>query len=210
MNYIYDIVLNFNRDYYEFYEWKKSDKIINVKKIPAFRVSTDDLKKLKYNIIKVDNVFLEKIFELTLFYNKMDYKYMCLVSDTNETIGLMFDKDGNLLKRSSLVFDEEDEVNEEVVDNSLTYISYLVDKKKDIEFISRSDKERRDYLCKFINGLDVDLDNNILRYMYYDYFELEEDSISKIKDNLLNEIMDNNSNKNKLYELVKMIKKIRN
>ena len=210
MNYIYDIVLNFNRDYYEFYEWKKSDKIINVKKIPAFKVSTDDLKKLKYNIIKVDNVFLDKIFELTLFYNKMDYKYMCLVSDTNETIGLMFDKDGNLLKRSSLVFDEEDEVNEEVVDNSLTYINFLVDKKKDIEFISRSDKERRDYLYKFISGLDVDLDNNILRYMYYDYFELEEDSINKIRDNLLNEIMDNNSNKNKLYELVKMIKKIKN
>ena len=33
MNYIYDIVLNFNKDYYEFYEWKKSDKVINVKKI---------------------------------------------------------------------------------------------------------------------------------------------------------------------------------
>ena len=27
MDYIYDIVLNFNDDYYEFYEWKQEDKI---------------------------------------------------------------------------------------------------------------------------------------------------------------------------------------
>ena len=30
MDYIYDIVLNFNDDYYEFYEWKQEDKIINI------------------------------------------------------------------------------------------------------------------------------------------------------------------------------------
>ena len=31
MEYIYDIVLNFNDCYYEFYEWNNKDKIINVK-----------------------------------------------------------------------------------------------------------------------------------------------------------------------------------
>ena len=31
MDYIYDIVLNFNDDYYEFYEWKQEDKIINIR-----------------------------------------------------------------------------------------------------------------------------------------------------------------------------------
>ena len=31
MNYIYDIVLNFHESYYEFYEWKSTDKIINFK-----------------------------------------------------------------------------------------------------------------------------------------------------------------------------------
>ena len=32
MDYVYDIVLNFQKEYYEFYEWKSSDKIINIKK----------------------------------------------------------------------------------------------------------------------------------------------------------------------------------
>ena len=31
MDYIYDIVLNFQKDYHDFYEWKSTDKIINVK-----------------------------------------------------------------------------------------------------------------------------------------------------------------------------------
>ena len=33
MNYIYDIVLNFNSNNYEFYEWNKNDNIINIRTI---------------------------------------------------------------------------------------------------------------------------------------------------------------------------------
>ena len=36
MNYIYDIVLNFNKEYYNFFEWNKRDNIVNVKKIPLY------------------------------------------------------------------------------------------------------------------------------------------------------------------------------
>lgn len=210
MSYIYDIVLNFNKDYYEFFEWKKSDKIINVKKIPAFKVSSNDIRSLKYNCVKVDKSFLDIIYELTLFYNKMNFKYMCLVSDSNETLGLMFDSDGNLVKKSSLIFDEEEEVNEEISDNNLTEIKYIYNKKIDFEFISRSDKEKRDYLYKFICELDVNRDEDIFRYMHYDCYEFEEEDIIKIKEKLLKEIKGNNFDKNKLCELVKMFKKIKN
>ena len=33
MDYIYDIVLNFQNEYYDFFEWKSTDKVINIKKI---------------------------------------------------------------------------------------------------------------------------------------------------------------------------------
>jgi len=212
MNYIYDIVLNFNKDYYEFFQWKKGDKIINVKKIPAFKVNDDDLRSLKYNIVKVSKEFIDRIFDLTLFYNKMDtnYKYMCLVSNTNETIGLMFNNEGRLIKRSSLVFDEEEEVNEEVLNEEILSIDYVENNFKKVEYISRIDKERRDYLFKFINNLDIDRDGSILKYMYYDYFEQEEEDISKIKDLILKELNSNTSDKNKLYDLVKVFRKIKN
>ena len=41
MNYIYDIVLNFNKEYYNFFEWNKRDNIVNVKKIPLIFVYND-------------------------------------------------------------------------------------------------------------------------------------------------------------------------
>ena len=31
MDYIYDIILNFNEEFYDFYEWKNNDNIINVR-----------------------------------------------------------------------------------------------------------------------------------------------------------------------------------
>ena len=53
MEYIYDIVLNFNDCYYEFYEWNSKDKIINVKKIPVYRINDIDYLSFKYNIVRL-------------------------------------------------------------------------------------------------------------------------------------------------------------
>lgn len=207
MNYIYDIVLNFNKDYFEFYEWKKSDKIINVKKIPAFKVNSEVLNSFKYNEVVVDKEFLDKIFDLTLFYSKCNYKYMCLLSDTNETIGVMFNSSGELIKRSSLVIDEEDEVNEEVVSNNMLWIKLVKNDRKDIRCVSRIDRERKEFLYKFINNLGSE---NVLKYMYYDYFEVEEDNIDIIKNKLLLELDNKDADIRKLYDLVKVLKKIKN
>ena len=209
MNYIYDVVLNFNKCYYYFYEKKKKDKLLNVKKIPLFRINSSLMNYFKYNIIKVDMSFINKIYNLTTFYSKYDNKYMCLLSDSNETIGVMFDKDGNLIKRSSMVFDEQDECNDEVYNEEEININLLVNKNNEYKFISRCDVEKRDYLSKYINNLDIKNNSNILKYIYYDYFEQELEDVNEIKRVLINEVNINNDN-NKLYNLVKFLNKIKN
>ena len=209
MNYIYDIVLNFNKDYFEFFEWKKKDRIINIKKIPAFKVSSDILRDLKYNDIRVSNNFLEEIYELTSFYSKVDYKYLCLFSDSNEAIGVIFDKDGFLKKRSILIFEEENEFNE-ISENEAEILLKFVDNiHKDLEYITRVEKERKNYLVKFISSLDEVKDEIIFKYIYYDYFEVEEENIKKIKIALINKI-NNNFDITRIYNLVKVFRKIRN
>lgn len=209
MNYIYDIVLNFNKCYYEFYEWNKKDKLLNVKKIPLFRINSENLNYFKYNIVRVNNDFINKICNLTTFYSKYDNKYMCLLSDGNETIGVMFDKNGNLIKRSSMVFDEQDECNDEVYNEGEINIDLIINKKNKYIFISRCDMEKRDYLNKYINKLDVKNDYDILKYIYYDYFEKELDDACEIKKVLIYEINTNIDN-NKLYNLIKFLNKIKN
>lgn len=212
MIYIYDIILNFNKDYYEFFQWKKSDKILNVKKIPAFKVSDHDLYNFMHNDVIVDKEFISKISDMSSFYSKNDskFKYMCLFTNGNESIGVLFDKDGKLLKRSSMVFDEEEEVNEELCKEHNIVINYELKKCKKHEFLSRVDKEKIDFLYKYINGLNYKEDSHILKYIYYDYFELEEDDINKIKDEIFKIINFEIDGVDRLYKLVKVLKKIKN
>ena len=64
------------------------------------------------------------------------------------------------------------------------------------------------FLIKYINK-----ENNLtnLKYLYYDYFEKEDDNINNIKKSLINEIKYNWNNKlDDLYETVKIFKKIKN
>ena len=65
MNFIYDIVLNFNKEYYNFFEWNKKDNIINIKKIPLFMVSNNIFNNMKYDIVKVSSDFINMIKDKT-------------------------------------------------------------------------------------------------------------------------------------------------
>ena len=69
--------------------------------------------------------------------------------------------------------------------------------------------EKRDYLSKYINNLDIKNNSNILKYIYYDYFEQELEDVNEIKRVLINEVNINNDN-NKLYNLVMFLNKIKN
>ena len=40
MIYIYDILLNFNNEFYEFYEWEKSDLLFHIKKFLFIKSKT--------------------------------------------------------------------------------------------------------------------------------------------------------------------------
>ena len=64
-----------------------------------------------------------------------------------------------------------------------------------------------------INLKYINKENNLtnLKYLYYDYFEKEDDNINNIKKSLINEIKYNWNNKlDDLYETVKIFKKIKN
>ena len=47
MKYAYDVVLNFNDEFYNFYEWDTDDTIAYVKKIPIYKVTNDIINDFK-------------------------------------------------------------------------------------------------------------------------------------------------------------------
>lgn len=208
MNYIYDVVLNFNKDYYNFFEWYKSDNIINIKKIPFFLVDNNTYTSMKYNIIIVEQDFVRSIKDKTSTYTKLKVGPSCLITNGKEAMGLLFNDKGNLIKRSSLLLDEEEEVLDEVNDNNKYNIGIIKNQKRRIFNINRLEKEKKDFLIRYISK-----ENSLinLKYLYYDYFEKEEQDIDIIKKTLIKEIKYNwNKKFQEFYNTVKMFNKISN
>lgn len=199
MNYIYDIVLNFQDNYYQFFEWNRTDKIKNISKIAVYHVHDQDLLDLTYNKITIDTPFLDQLKE----DNKKYKKLMCLVSNTTQTIGLLFSNEGKLLKRSSLLFEEETEVNDFVKDLKITEITYTQNEKNTPLNKLRIEIEKKDTLTQYIKNTD---DIITLKYLYYEYFKEECLDTTTIKQTLL-DIMEKewDNNKNNLYQIITIL-----
>ena len=201
MNYIYDIVLNFQNNYYQFFEWHKTDKIKNISKIIVYHVSDKDLFDLTYNQIIIGEPLLTELKQL----NKKYKKIICLVSNTKQTIGLQISDDGKILKRSSLLFEEETEVNNLAQELPITEIIYQKNIKIEPHYKLRSEIEKKDTITKYINQTN---DLLILKYLYYEYFKEECSDNTKIKLSLLKVIEEDwTKKKNNLYQIITILTK---
>ncbi len=190
MDYIYDIVLNFQDEYYDFYEWQPTDKIVNIKRIPIYKIGTKDYLNIKNNSVTIERNTLAK-------QNKI-----FLITNGIEVMGIMVDSSGKVIKKSSLLFDENDEILEDRELIKTIDIKYKIDKKNVIKYISRSNKDKIKYLKGYFKKIDKIRDEYFLKYLYYDIYNDDEKDIDKVYDNLLNLARDNPT---KMYGSIKKI-----
>ena len=190
MDYIYDIVLNFQNNYYDFYEWKETDKIINVKKILVYKITSEDYLNLKYNEVSIDIKDLPKQIK------------MILVTDCQEVMGLLLDNQGKIIKRSSLLFDEADEVLEEKESIKNLSFKYKKNISKPHTCNSRIETEKTKFLKNYFSKIDIIKDEYLLKYIYYDIYNKEETNINKVYTELTNLIKENID---KIYNSIKKV-----
>ena len=113
MIYVYDIILNFNHDFYEFSEWKRDDTLYHIKKINMIKVDSKVYNDFFDNYVLFNNDFLLSIFNKCEYYNnhKIDtIPYSFLITDSYRVMGLLLDNNGTIIKYSSLLLDEEEDV----------------------------------------------------------------------------------------------------
>lgn len=190
MDYIYDIVLNFQNDYYDFYEWKITDKIINIKKILVYSVSNQEYLNLKYN-----EVILDK--------NELPNKTkMFLVTNGIEVMGILLDNNGKIIKRSSLIFDESDEVLEEKETIKELPLKYKKNIQKSHISNSRILTEKKKFLQKYFSNIEKIKDEYLLKYIYYDIYNIEENNINIVYKKLQELVYDDI---NTIYNSIKKI-----
>lgn len=190
MEYIYDIVLNFHPCYYEYYEWQSTDKIISIKKIPIYKINNKTYLDLKYNDIIINKTSLPK-------NNKM-----FLVTSGIEVMGLLLDKENRISKRSSLIFEEADDILEDKDSLKEINLKYTITNHQKPTYLSRLSKEKSSYIINYLNNLDPIKDEYTLKYLYYDIYNIEEKDSSIIYDKLLSLTKEDI---NKIYESVKRV-----
>lgn len=208
----YDILVNFKKNAYEFYEWEKEDEVRHIKKIPTFKVSNAVLLDFLNNNVIIEKEFLQKIKKQTeVFKGRIIsvIEYACVLFCDNEAISFMFDNTGNIIGRSKMLFDEADEIilkGREQKEEKIDYNIKSVIKKNN--FFTRKE-------LKLINMLENYLDNlydkrkfDEIKYMHFECFDISEEDEKKAYSNLKDSITKGDFKIiNKVRSLLKVLKK---
>ena len=100
MNYVYDVLANFKYPFIDFYEWNNDDKILNIKKIPFIKVTSETLNILKYHKFKIN---IDNVRNLVKVYNKKKMYNGIIYTDGREAIAFNFDNKGICIGKSSIM-----------------------------------------------------------------------------------------------------------
>ena len=211
MIYTYDILLNWTKEerLKEFYEWNLEDDLEHIKKMPIIRIRESLLKDLLTSKVKIDKTFLSKIKykSESYFHNEIDViDYAVIVTTEKKALALELDNEGNIMYKSSLLIDEEEEVleiGEELVIMDIPY--EVITKNKKVSYLTRKEEEERRFLTKEIKKIKQNKEKSKLNYLYKEFFIDDVESFNDKLTILEKEISkDYNSFHHNLYNLLKL------
>lgn len=202
MNYIYDIYLNFDKDYFDFYEWQNTDNILHIKKIPILKTTSTIFRKIISNCIKIDEKKFKTIKNKTEIYNSQHKINALIITDSKNVIAIKFNHQGISIARSSLILEDEYDILDFSIKNKENNLYFTILKHLNYICATRKERQEQAYLLKNINKLSYDT----LKYLYYECFNKEENNLKIIRHNLISEITNNNYTIcNHIYNILKPV-----
>ncbi len=215
MLYIYDILVNFmdgNR-IYEFFEWDYNDVVEHIRKIPVVRVDQKTFKDFIENEIKVDNEFLGLIKNKTYTY-KDKIEYAVIISNLDRCYALEFNTKGEIVFRSALLIDEEEEIIECSQKLDCLKIEYVILDKyqnlKDNRCFTRREETDKNLLKREIIATYESKNYEKLNYLYEEGYGNDNLQIDQRYSKLLYDI-DHSfpSNLKKIVQIIRLTNKKR-
>lgn len=186
MNYIYDITVNFNEIFYDFFEWNKNDQLLHIRKIPIFKLDNNSFCKIFNNIIVLNE--FDKIIKKTEIYGKKNKNInCCLFCDDNNIIAVEFDDKGLSKNISSITVEEELDILE-CLKLKKKELDFKIIKERKQYYQTRSERKNKSYIKNFINNLNVEDDEEKIKYLYFEYYNKfnnnPKDALNKLKKDL--------------------------
>ena len=172
MNYVYDILSNFNQELYDFYDWDKNDNFTHLRKVPSFRVSKEVLLDLMFKKVKIKGNLLKLIKDKTQVFTKEGVdviEYCFIVSDSVNALGVILDEDGIIYKRSKFLVSEELEINKCLKTSKIYNVEYnLLSSKTHYSNMTRNEEKVTNLI---LNELELIMDStDKIDYLYYEWF----------------------------------------
>lgn len=200
MDYFYDVLVNFQEENINYYEWLKTDNIQLIKKLPVILISREDFLNIYSHSIKIDKAFIDKIMDKTII-NKDKYKNCLLMCDKSNTLILEFDSEGKEIKRSNLTYLDDEKVCDEVYGFKKTKLAYSLVNK-----ITNNNNNR--VLIQMKNSVLNILNNSLKQKDYsrieYYYYEILDQKLTNIKKGF-KQLIDYINNVNKAEEIIKIV-----
>ena len=184
MNYIYDVLLNFNEKYYDFYEW--DEHIIHIKKIPFIKISDEQMNIIYNNKVKINNINLNTF----------------IIYCSEFVMAIKLNKKGIVIERSSLLFEDSDEVLSE--NKSIKKLDIDILKPIKHSLITKEDYDLKKYVIREIEKNINDKNYSFLLYIYYECFNTKETNINKVINKLKRIIKEDVFINEKIYNILKL------
>ncbi len=209
MSYVYDIVLNYQEYLYDFYEWNRDDNIYHIKRINLILVNSKVYNDIYDNIVSFNSDFLISIYNKCEYYTNRkinNIPYAFLLTDSYRVMGLLLDNSGEVIKYSSLLIDEEEEILDLCHKLGEISLEYQIIKKRDKKsLLTRKEIDIIQYIENDLMANYEQRNINKLKYLYYEYFNKQSDDIYLIYEELLKELRKSFSKKHyDLYNLIKL------
>lgn len=213
MSFIYDIVLNFNKEIYNFYDWNREDNIELYLKIPIFKIENDIIRLFYKNDFTVDKEFLSLIKSKTTKYSSKKskiVKYSSLFVSEEICLAVLFDENGRSIKKSLLGIDEETEIIDysKTLKYKLFNYKIIETKKNKNNYLTRKEIKDKKEMINLLKDIYNKKEENKLNYIFYEVYNEKMDDINKGYLKLMNLIENNSSKLSSLYNILLSIKKV--
>lgn len=143
MNYFYDLLVNPQEEFLEFYEWEKKDTIVPVKKVPVFKVSEQVIFDFLKRNITLSLELTMKIKDKTIIKNTKEKISGLLLTDGKTSLFIEFDDLGQVIYRSKLLVEDENNINEVSYSMKEEEITYQIGEALPIRKELRKLRKRR-------------------------------------------------------------------
>lgn len=187
MKYIYDLILNFNDDFYDFFEWNEEDNIEYIKRIPLFKVSNKTIRDLKMNKVILASDFIENINDKCEVYMKSgigNIEYACLFCSNDSAIAIEFNYKGISIYKSDLIIDEALDIIDYCKKIKSIKLNYKIITESEMLFITRKENMMINFIKRELRELFENKNIDKIKYLYYECFNKIETNISRMNIDL--------------------------